>query len=171
MKIRLTKNNQSIDAVLISNNPFTIEIDGQKHMADIQQISNNLFSVILNNESWFLSYHQKDKKIHISDSKNDSTIQIHNELEMMMVDFGFANMDKEKTGIISASIPGLITKLFVDVGDKIEKGTHICVLEAMKMENEINSLISGTIKSINVKEGSSLVKGDIIMEIEPSVVE
>ena len=41
----------------------------------------------------------------------------------------------------------------------------------MKMENEINAPISGIVKSINVKEGSSIEKGDLILEIEPNVVE
>ena len=59
----------------------------------------------------------------------------------------------------------------MNVGDNIEVGSHVCILEAMKMENEINAPISGSIKSINVNEGSSLEKGDLIMEIEPNVVE
>ena len=171
MKIRLTKSNHSIDAELISQNPFIFDIDGKQYSADIERISENLFSVILNNESWFLSFQDKSDNIFISDSKHDSVISIQNELEIIMNDFGFSNLEDEKAGIITASIPGLITKLFVNVGDKIEAGSHVCVLEAMKMENEINAPISGTIKSINATEGSSLEKGDLIMEIEPNVVE
>ena len=171
MKIRLTKNNDSIDAILISKEPFVIQINGGNYASDIVKISENLYSIILNNESWFLSYHQKNNDITISDSKSDSVIHIQNELEMIMDEFGFANLDEEKAGIVSASIPGLITKIFVNIGDRIKEDSHVCVLEAMKMENEINAPISGIIKSINVKEGSSLEKGDIIMEIEPNVVE
>ena len=171
MKIRLTKNNHSIDAELISQNPFILKINEKQYSADIEQISENLFSVILNNESCFLSFKDKSENIFISDSKNDSAISIQNELEIIMDDVGFANLEDEKAGIITASIPGLITKLFVNVGDNIEVGSHVCVLEAMKMENEINAPISGIIKSINATEGCSLEKGDIIMEIEPNVVE
>ncbi|MAJ43218.1 MAG: hypothetical protein CMF96_00550 [Candidatus Marinimicrobia bacterium] len=166
MKIRLTKNNYSIDAVLISQNPFIFEIDGKKTTADIQKISKNLFSVILNNQSWFISFQDKYKDILISDSKNYSVFTIKNQLKIIMDDFGYENFETEKVGIIKAPIPGLITKLFVKKGDRIEAGSHVCVLEAMKMENEINSPINGLIKYINVKEGSSIEKGDIIMEID-----
>jgi len=171
MNIRLTKNNQSIDVKLISQNPFVFLVDDKEISADIIPISENLFSVILNNESWFLSIQDKSENIFISDSKNDSVITLQNELKIIMDDLGFASLDDEKAGIISASIPGLITKLFVNIGDSIEKGGNVCVLEAMKMENEINAPISGIVKSINVNEVSSLEKGDIIMEIEPNVVE
>ena len=83
MKIRLTKNNHSIYAELISQNPYIFDINGKQYSADIEQISENLFSVILNNESWFLSFQDKSDNIFISDSKNDSVISIQNELEII----------------------------------------------------------------------------------------
>ena len=43
---------------------------------------------------------------------------------------------------------------FVEVGDHVEKGQVVCIVEAMKMMNEIKSDFSGTIKSINVEDGT-----------------
>ena len=171
MKLQLTQNNHSIDAEIISSTPFIIAINGEKHQVDLIQISDNLYSIIINNESSFISYNEKDSQIYLSDSNQDIIITIQTELDLMIAEFGFATSEDEQAGEIHAFIPGLITKLFVNVGDDVEEGYHLCLLEAMKMENEINAPISGIVKSINVSEGSSIEKGDLIMEIEPNVME
>jgi len=166
MILRLTQQNHSIDVELISSSPFIIKIKTKEYQPDIIKISDNLYSLILNNQSWFLSYNEKDNRRFISDSKYESIIHIQNELEIVLSKFGFASTEDDKIGEIHASIPGLITKLFVKAGDKIKEGHPLCILEAMKMENEINAPMDGVIKSIHVIEGNSVEKGNIIMEIE-----
>ncbi len=166
MILRLTQQNNSIDVKLISSSPFIIKIKGKEYQPDIIKISDNLYSLILNNQSWFLSFNEKDNKSFISDSKNESIIHIKNELEIVLSEFGFASTENDKIGEIHALIPGLITKLFVKVGDKIKEGHPLCILEAMKMENEINAPMAGVIKLIHIIEGNSVEKGNIIMEIE-----
>ena len=171
MIIKLIQNNHSIEAELILSNPLIIKIDENEIKADISQISENLFSIIINNESWFVSFNERDDQIYLSDSKKDSIIKIQNELEMLLLDFGYRTSKDEKSGKIYASIPGLITKLFVKVGENIKFGNRVCILEAMKMENEITSQINGNVKAIHVEEGSSVEKGKLLMEIEQNVLE
>jgi biotin carboxyl carrier protein len=165
MKLRLTQKNHSIDVELISTYPLVVQVDGNEYIPDIVQISENLYSVIINNESWFLSFLEKPPQVNIIDSLQDNRITTQNELDIRIEELGFSSIEDENAGEIYASIPGLITKLFVKEGDCIEKGHHVCVLEAMKMENEICSPISGAVKSIQVYEGDSVEKGTIIMEI------
>jgi biotin carboxyl carrier protein len=69
------------------------------------------------------------------------------------------------TTIIKSPMPGLIVKILKQVGDKVEIGEPIILLEAMKMENEIRASASGTINSINTKENSSVEKGQVLLEI------
>lgn len=73
--------------------------------------------------------------------------------------------------IIQAFIPGIVRKVFVNVGDKVEEGDKIIILEAMKMKNIIKTEYSGVIKSINVTEGQSIPKGHIIAEIDIQINE
>ena len=51
-------------------------------------------------------------------------------------------------------------------GDTVKKGDVVMLMEAMKMENNILSEIDGTIKSIKVSEGESVLQGDVLLEIE-----
>jgi acetyl/propionyl-CoA carboxylase alpha subunit len=68
-------------------------------------------------------------------------------------------------GRIKVPIPGLITTIFVEEGQKVLGGQPLLVLEAMKMENEIRASMSGVIESINVSPGQSVAKQDLLVKI------
>ena len=64
---------------------------------------------------------------------------------------------------IKAPLPGVILDIKVKVGDAVTKGQIVAILEAMKMENNINADREGTVVSINVEKGQSIAEGtDII---------
>ena len=68
-------------------------------------------------------------------------------------------------GIIKSPIPGTILGIHVNVGDNVKSGDKIVTLEAMKMENTINSDKSGIVTAIHVQKGGSVMEGDILVEI------
>jgi len=70
-----------------------------------------------------------------------------------------------KTGTIKAPLPGTILEMFVKVGDKVYIGQRIVTLEAMKMENNIESDKAGTVTEIMVSKGSSVMEGDVLLVI------
>ena len=64
---------------------------------------------------------------------------------------------------IKTPLPGVIIDVKVNVGDAVAKGQTVVVLEAMKMENNINADREGTVVSVNVEKGQSIAEGtDII---------
>ncbi|WP_458404234.1 sodium-extruding oxaloacetate decarboxylase subunit alpha [Methanobrevibacter sp.] len=67
---------------------------------------------------------------------------------------------------VISSMQGMVIKLSVNVGDKVEKGSTIGVIEAMKMENDIQAEWSGTVTEIFVEPGDAVSIGDILMVIE-----
>ncbi len=68
-------------------------------------------------------------------------------------------------GSVTVPMQGTVLRLLVKDGDKVEIGQTICVLEAMKMENNINAETAGTVKDLAVEEGSSVGPGDTICTI------
>ena len=65
---------------------------------------------------------------------------------------------------VKSPLPGVIIDVKVNVGDQVKKGQTVIILEAMKMENNINADQDGTITAINVKQGDSVLEGtDLVL--------
>ncbi len=71
-------------------------------------------------------------------------------------------------GTITVPMQGTIVKIEVEVGQEVEAGQSLLVLEAMKMENQINSDVSGTVAEIKVAAGDTVGGGDTVMVITPA---
>ena len=74
--------------------------------------------------------------------------------------------DSSSSVVIEAPMPGKIIDILVEVGSEIKEGESIIILEAMKMQNEIISHVSGTVKSVDVKKNDSVMKDDVLIEIQ-----
>ena len=70
------------------------------------------------------------------------------------------------SGTVAVPMQGTIVKVLVAEGDAVEVGQTVCVLEAMKMENNVNAEKAGTIKVVKVQAGESVGPGDVIAVIE-----
>ncbi|HCI29363.1 MAG TPA: biotin/lipoyl-binding protein [Fervidobacterium sp.] len=67
---------------------------------------------------------------------------------------------------IIAPMSGVILKVLVNTGQKVEYGQKVLILEAMKMENDIVADKPGIVKSIKVKEGDTVDTGQLLIELE-----
>ena len=70
------------------------------------------------------------------------------------------------SGNVAVPMQGTIVKVLVAEGDEVELGQAVCVLEAMKMENNINADKAGTVKEIRVQPGQAVAAGDVVVVIE-----
>jgi biotin carboxyl carrier protein len=79
-----------------------------------------------------------------------------------------ANIQKteHKISALKAPLPGLILKIMVKEGDKVKVGDTILIMEAMKMENNIQAEKDGTVKAIKVSEGQNVMQDDTLVEID-----
>lgn len=68
---------------------------------------------------------------------------------------------------ITAHMPGLVTQVKVTEGQAVKRGEGIIVLEAMKMENELNAPAAGIISQLNVRVGEQVEKGRLLCVIRP----
>jgi biotin carboxyl carrier protein len=69
-------------------------------------------------------------------------------------------------GAVLAIMPGKIIRVMVEVGQEVEEGQPVCVLEAMKMENELHARQDGTVKALYVKPGDDVEKDQVLVEVE-----
>ena len=66
---------------------------------------------------------------------------------------------------VTAPMPGTILKMSLKVGDTVKANDLVCILEAMKMENEIFAKEGGVVKSIDAPQGTSVNTGDVIVTL------
>lgn len=66
---------------------------------------------------------------------------------------------------VTAPLPGVIVDVKVKVGDSVKAGQTVAVLEAMKMENEIEAPVGGTVTAVNAAKGDSVLEGAAIVTI------
>ena len=66
---------------------------------------------------------------------------------------------------VKAPMPGTILKVNASVGASVKKGDVLCVLEAMKMENDICAPQDGTVASVNVQKGASVNTDDVLVTL------
>ncbi len=69
-------------------------------------------------------------------------------------------------GGVYPPMPGKITEVSVNVGDEVKSGDTVCVLEAMKMFNELKAPRDGVVKEVNVEPGAAVTPNDLLVLIE-----
>ncbi len=70
-------------------------------------------------------------------------------------------------GCVTTAMPGTIVAVKVKIGDKVSAGDGVLVIEAMKMENEIQSATTGTVVAVHVNKGDNVTPDESLLEIQP----
>lgn len=81
-------------------------------------------------------------------------------------DLSAANAGPVGPAPVIAPMPGLIVRVSVSVGDRVEAGQGVVVIEAMKMENELRATAAGVVRSVEVSVGMAVEKGTLLVALE-----
>jgi glutaconyl-CoA/methylmalonyl-CoA decarboxylase subunit gamma len=137
---------------------FKFKINGNEYQADIKSVVENQITVEVNGVSYDVELEKTQKKTPV--------LTVPKVINTTLAD----NKKTSKPGTshpgtITAPIPGSIIKINYKVGDSVKLGDTIILLEAMKMQNEIQATASGIIKNIYVKEGDAVMEGADLITI------
>lgn len=156
---------EKIKVTLIDEN--TIIIDGEEYIFEHSNINNfsNLFK--LDEKSYEITSNKigKDKKAFLVNG-HYFEVTVRTDFEERAVEFLKNKQKNIRHDVVVTPMPGLLLRINKKIGEIVEMGETIAVLEAMKMENDIKAPSSGKIKEIFVSEGSSLEKNIPILTIE-----
>jgi len=143
----------------------SVAIDGEAIDADAVQIAPNAISVMLGGQSF---------EIHVSRSVNGA-LKLHcgaHEFSADIIDprawrgRKHGPVEVEGRQEILAPMPGKVVRLLAAVGDAVEAGQGLVVVEAMKMQNEIRSPKSGKLERLLVREGQNVNAGEVLAWVD-----
>lgn len=134
---------------------FKVKLNGKEYLVEVEELTTG----------------NQPKKIQESrelfeDKKTQSPVSLEEKQEFNKDKVIEERESKGESKSIVSPMSGIILKIFVSPGQRINAGDKLLVLEAMKMENEIKSDVSGVVKSILVKEGDSVETGQALVELE-----
>lgn len=142
----------------INGMKFNVEIDDQADNTDTLNVMVNGVPYTVE-----LDESQKVKKAVVSAPKKAATAPRTETGEKVIAKPAAA---AATASAIKSPLPGTIMSINVNVGDKINSGDTVCVLEAMKMENDVHADKSGTVKKILVGIGDSVLEGTDLIIVE-----
>jgi biotin carboxyl carrier protein len=143
-------NNQNYDM------PLLIKIGNKSFKVELEKIHRNTpFPIKVNNKLFIAQFEVPNQA--------PSLQRIEPSLPTIMK----RTVRKNTKEIVVSPMPGTIISLKVKQGDFVKEGDVVCILEAMKMENEITAPMDGIIKEIRIKEGSCVDKGEWLVKIKP----
>ena len=136
---------------------------------DIVPVGDDTFHVLNGHEATTAKVLASDfdaKSITVQINGNIYQVQIKDEYDQLVKQLGLSANAGNKMKDLKAPMPGLVLDVVVEVGQEINKGDNLLILEAMKMENVIKSVGEGVVKSILVERGKSVDKGEVLLEME-----
>jgi biotin carboxyl carrier protein len=150
----------------IEKNGDGLLIDNEKITADVKQLSNSAYHIINNLQSYNVevaSFDSSEKTAEIKVNNNIYTVTAKDQFDILLDKLGLSNLNASKVSEIKAPMPGMVLKVFVGEGIEIKKGDNLFVLEAMKMENIIKAPADVVVKTVKIKPGDKVEKGQILM--------
>ena len=141
-------------------------INGNEINADIRQLNEVSYHIINDLKSYNVevaSFDKAAKTAQIKVNGNLYTVTAQDQFDILLDQLGMSAMNANKVSDIKAPMPGLVLKLLVSEGTEVKKGDNLFVLEAMKMENIIKSPADVTVKSVKIKPGDKVEKGQVLL--------
>ncbi|MCK4836170.1 MAG: hypothetical protein KAT17_06015 [Candidatus Aminicenantes bacterium] len=145
---------------------FEILIDNQSHNLEAGSCGIDLISLLIDNRSYDISYSFVGDTVHLNFRNQYFNIEVLDERKMRMRRVR-SSLELSGPEIIKSSMPGRVVKVLVEPGERVESGSGIIIIEAMKMENEIQCRNPGVVKYVHVKPGQVVESEVMMVEIEP----
>ncbi len=148
-------------------NDTLVKIGDKEQEVELSKVSNYLYLLKIGNKTYEITTHkQNEEKFRFGVDGHSFEVIVRTKLKENANEV--IKNKKTETHItkIASPMPGLLLKIYKNIGEHVDENEPVVVLEAMKMENEIRSPKKGIIKEILLKQGSTLEKDAVILTIE-----
>ena len=142
---------------------YKFKIHGNEYEVSINSVEDNIADVTVNGTQYEVEFEGKASKVSKITKPTPSTSSAATTAEVIST--AKAAAKKSAGTAVKSPLPGVIVDLKVREGDQVKAGQHLLVLEAMKMENNIDADRDGIIVELKVNKGDSVLEGDTLLTI------
>ena len=143
-----------------------LAVNGKPIATDMKQLNTSSWHIINELNSYnaeVVSFNAADKTAEIKVNNNLYAINAKDQFDILLDKLGLSNLTSAKVSEVKAPMPGLVLKVLVTEGSEIKKGDNLFILEAMKMENIIKATADVTVKTVKIKPGDKVEKGQVLL--------
>ena len=159
---------------MVNNQPFLLVVNAGQYtfqLTDVDNITLNdsdvINQIILdNNKSKLVSVKEVNhelKRYQIQIDGRTYQVQISDAVDQQILKMNLKSKKSNQLKELRAPMPGLVRQVNVQVGDQVDSGDALFILEAMKMENVLKSPVNGIVSDLFVKPGESVEKNQILL--------
>ena len=144
-----------------------ITLDNQPYTWDLAKLGERTYHILKDNRSFsveVLSLDAATKTVQLKINGHIHEVVVKDRFDLLLEKMGMSQAAAGKVNNIKAPMPGLIVGINMAVGDVVNKGDIVLILEAMKMENAIKAPGDGTVKAIKIQKGDRVEKGQVLVE-------
>jgi biotin carboxyl carrier protein len=159
---------------MVNNLPFLLDVNASQYTFQMNDVDNitlndsdvNNQHVLDNNKSKLVSVKEVNHELKRYQIQIDGRIyhvQISDAVDQQVLSMNLKSKKSNQLKELRAPMPGLVRQVNVNVGDQVDSGDSLFILEAMKMENLLKSPVNGTVSDLFVKPGESVEKNQILL--------
>jgi len=154
--------------------PFLLDVNASQYSFQLMDADNitlndsdvNNQIILDNNKSKLVSVKEvnhEQKKYQIQIDGRAYQVQISDAVDQQILKMNLKSKKSNQLKELRAPMPGLVRQVNVQVGDQVDSGDSLFILEAMKMENVLKSPVNGIVSDLFVKPGESVEKNQILL--------
>ncbi len=147
---------------------YVLHIDGRRTLADVSKLGDpSLLSILLNNVSYLahvVPTSDHPGAFEVSTGGKLAQVRVLDELAAMAQQMQPPQVQGRV--IVQSPMPGLVVDVCVQPGDRVQRGSRLVVVEAMKMQNELTSEVTGTVREVPAQLNQAVESGATLVVIE-----
>lgn len=149
---------RSVDIEALDSGAFRVRVDeGEWKRVDARWVEEETLSLIVNDKSFEADFEPAEEGDGVSVLVRDElfSLELMDDRKLRML-AATSKLTIEGPVVVRSPMPGKLVKLLVAVGDEVEEGQGVAIVEAMKMENELKSPKAGVVGGIEAAEGDAV---------------
>ena len=164
--VRHGDGNREVEVERLPGGGFEVAMGSERRRVDVIRLDGAIASLryVEDGRSFSVSYQRgKGREWRVAVGERDFDLEVLTPVEAIETSAAAAT---EGPSRLEAPIPGKVVKVHVSVGDVVEAGQPLVVLEAMKMENELTAELPGKVIAVHVEPGQIVNAGEPLAELE-----